>query len=181
MTVFLQKDIGLILENIYPDGNFCDSFEGRVVNPGHGNESMWFLMDLAERYNNPELIKQCEEILIRTTEFGWDKEHGGIFYFLDIKGHPVQQLEWDQKLWWVHIESMISFAKAYKITGNPVAKEWFLRLHDYTWNHFRDSEYGEWYGYLTRQGQPLLTLKGGKWKGCFHVPRGLYQLWKTLE
>jgi len=26
-----------------------------------------------------------------------------------------------------------------------------------------------------------LPLKGGKWKGCFHVPRGLYQCWKTLE
>jgi len=27
----------------------------------------------------------------------------------------------------------------------------------------------------------LLPLKGGKWKGCFHVPRGLYQSWKILE
>lgn len=182
MTNFLQKDSGIILENVYPDGSFCDSFEGRVVNPGHGNESMWFLMDLAVRYNNQPLIKQCEEILIRTTNYGWDKEHGGIFYFLDVKGHPVQQLEWDQKLWWVHVESMISFAKAYKLTGNPVSKEWFIKLHDYTWSHFRDTEFGgEWFGYLNRQGQPLLTAKGGKWKGCFHIPRGLYQLWKTLE
>lgn len=182
LTDFLQKDKGIILENVYPDGSFCDSFEGRVVNPGHGNESMWFLMDVAVKYNMPQLIKQCEEILIRTTEFGWDKEHEGIFYFLDIKGHPVQQLEWDQKLWWVHIETMISFAKAYKLTGNPVCKEWFVKLHDYTWNHFRDTKHGgDWFGYLTRQGQPLLMAKGGKWKGCFHVPRGLYQLWKTLE
>jgi N-acylglucosamine 2-epimerase len=27
----------------------------------------------------------------------------------------------------------------------------------------------------------LIPLKGGKWKGCFHIPRGLYQGWKTLE
>lgn len=182
MTNFLQKDTGIILENIYPDGTFCDSFEGRLVNPGHGNESMWFLMDLATRYNNQDLIKKCEEILIQTTEFGWDQENGGIFYFLDIKGNPVQELQWDQKLWWVHIETMISFAKAYKLTGNPVCKEWFLKLHKYTWNHFRDIEYGgEWFGYLTREGKPLLEAKGGKWKGCFHVPRGLFQLWKTLE
>ncbi len=182
MTNFLQKDKGIILENIHPDGSFCDSFEGRLVNPGHGNESMWFLIDLAIRYNKPELIKQCEDTLIRTTEYGWDKTYGGIFYFLDIKGHPLQQLEWDQKLWWVHIETMISFAKAYKLTGNPKSKEWFMRLHDYTWSHFRDSEFGgEWFGYLTRRGEPLSMAKGGKWKGCFHVPRGLYQLWKTLE
>lgn len=182
MTDFLQEDSGLILENVYPDGTFCDSFEGRVVNPGHGNESMWFLMDVAVRFNMPELIKKCEKILIRTTEFGWDKKHGGIYYFLDIKGHPVQQLEWNQKLWWVHIETLISFAKAYKLTGNPVCKEWFIILHDYTWNHFRDKDLGgDWFGYLTREGEPLLMAKGGKWKGCFHVPRGLYQLWQVLE
>jgi N-acylglucosamine 2-epimerase len=182
MTHFLNKEHGIIMENVFPDGSFSDSFEGRLINPGHGNESMWFLMDLAVRYNNLDLIKQCEAILIRTTEFGWDKEYGGIYYFLDVKGHPMQELQWNQKLWWVHIETMISFAKAYKLTGNKKCKEWFVKLHEYTWNHFRDETYkGEWFGYLTREGKPLNEAKGGKWKGCFHVPRGLYQLWKILE
>lgn len=27
----------------------------------------------------------------------------------------------------------------------------------------------------------LLPLKGGKWKGCFHVPRGLMNVWRILE
>ena len=45
----------------------------------------------------------------------------------------------------------------------------------------KDQEYPEWFGYLNRRGEVLLPLKGGKWKGCFHVPRGLYQCWKTLE
>jgi len=27
----------------------------------------------------------------------------------------------------------------------------------------------------------LLPLKGGKWKGCFHVPRGLMNCWLMLE
>ncbi|MDR0728878.1 MAG: AGE family epimerase/isomerase, partial [Prevotellaceae bacterium] len=57
---------------------------------------------------------------------------------------------------------------------------WFERLHDYTWSHFKDTDYPEWYGYLNRRGEVLLPLKGGKWKGCFHIPRGLYQCWKTL-
>lgn len=37
------------------------------------------------------------------------------------------------------------------------------------------------FAYLNRRGEVLLSLKGGKWKGCFHVPRGLYQIWQTLE
>ena len=44
-----------------------------------------------------------------------------------------------------------------------------------------DKEYPEWYGYLNRRGEVLLPLKGGKWKGCFHVPRGLFQCWRLLE
>ena len=181
MNVFYQKNLGLILENVAPDGSFIDCFEGRTVNPGHTNEAMWFMMDLSERYNDRELMKKATDILLHTIEYGWDKKYGGIFYFKDIKGYPPQQLEWDQKLWWVHIETLIALAKAYKLTGDDRCKYWFLKIHKYTWEHFRDNEFPEWYGYLTRQGIPLLTLKGGKWKGCFHVPRGLFQIWKTLE
>ncbi|MDR1866153.1 MAG: AGE family epimerase/isomerase [Bacteroidales bacterium] len=181
MDVFYQKDTGLIVENVAPDGSFLDCFEGRQVNPGHVNESMWFMMDIAQRYNRQELMLRTVDVLIRSVEYGWDKQYDGIFYFLDCKGYPPQQLEWDQKLWWVHVETLIALLKGYKYTGDLRCKEWFLKLHDYTWSHFRDNEFPEWYGYLTRQGDPLLTLKGGKWKGCFHVPRGLFQIWTTLN
>jgi N-acylglucosamine 2-epimerase len=181
MEVFYQEDSGLILENVKPDGSFSDSFEGRLLNPGHAIEAMWFIMDLSVRLNRPELATRATEILLRTLKYGWDQEHEGIFYFMDIKGYPPQQLEWDQKLWWVHIETLISLIKGYALTGNPECLKWFETVHDYTWSHFADPEYGEWYGYLNRRGEVLLPLKGGKWKGCFHVPRGLLQVWKTLE
>lgn len=181
MDVFYDQNSGLILENVTPEGNLSDSFEGRLLNPGHSNESMWFMMDLAVRNNDRALIDKCVDILLRTTEKGWDQKYGGIFYFLDLKGHPVQQLEWDQKLWWVHIETLISMAKAYRLTGNEACKNWFETIHEYSWKHFKDPECAEWFGYLNRQGEPLLELKGGKWKGCFHVPRGLYEIWKILE
>jgi N-acylglucosamine 2-epimerase len=58
---------------------------------------------------------------------------------------------------------------------------WFEKIHEYSWKHFRDNEYHEWFGYLNRQGEVLLNLKGGKWKGCFHVPRAMLQVYKTLE
>jgi N-acylglucosamine 2-epimerase len=181
MEVFYDSASGLILENVTPEGEFSDSFEGRLLNPGHTNESMWFMMDLAVRNNDKLLIDKSIEILLRSTEKGWDEKHGGLFYFLDIKGYPAQQLEWDQKLWWVHIETLIAMAKGYRLTGNVACKNWFEILHEYTWTHFKDPEYPEWFGYLNRQGEPLLELKGGKWKGCFHVPRGLYEIWKILE
>ncbi len=181
MEVFYQPDFGLILENVKPDGSFSDSFEGRLLNPGHAIEAMWFIMDLSVRLQKPELVEKAVEIVLRTLEYGWDNEFGGIYYFLDIKGNPPQQLEWDQKLWWVHIETLISLIKGYALTKNAKCLTWFEKVHDYTWSHFADPEQGEWFGYLNRRGEVLLPLKGGKWKGCFHVPRGLYQVWKTLE
>jgi len=181
MEVFYQEESGLILENVHPDGSFSDSFEGRLLNPGHAIEAMWFVMDLSVRLKRPKLAEKAVKIVLNTLEYGWDQEFGGIFYFLDCKGYPPQQLEWDQKLWWVHIETLISLIKGYALTGNPKCLEWFEKVHDYTWSHFPDPARGEWFGYLNRRGELLLPLKGGKWKGCFHVPRGLFQVWKTLE
>jgi N-acylglucosamine 2-epimerase len=181
LDVFWRPEIGLIVENVAKDGQLSDSFEGRQLNPGHAVEAMWFIMDLGLRLNRPELIEKAVEISLKMVEYGWDKTHGGIFYYLDRCNYPPQQLEWDQKLWWVHVESLVGMLKGYQCTGNRQCLEWFEKLHHYTWSHFKDPDYPEWFGYLNRQGEVLLPLKGGKWKGCFHVPRALYQCWKLLE
>lgn len=182
MEVFLRPELGgLIVENVTVNGELSDTFDGRLMNPGHAIEAMWFIMDLGHRLNRPELINKAVETTLKMIDYGWDKEHGGIFYYMDRLGRPPQQLEWDQKLWWVHIETLISLLKGYNLTGSQECLKWFEKIHDYTWSHFKDQKYPEWYGYLNRRGEVLLTLKGGKWKGCFHVPRGLYQCWKVLE
>lgn len=181
LEVFYRPELGLIVENVSEQGRLLDSFDGRLMNPGHAIEAMWFIMDLGVRLNRKELIEKAVKIALQEVEFGWDKQYGGIFYYMDRLGHPVQQLEWDQKLWWVHIETLISMLKGYQLTGSEECLQWFERVHDYVWTHFADPEYPEWFGYLNRQGEILLPLKGGKWKGCFHVPRGLYQCWQVLE
>jgi len=181
MEVFYHKESGLILENVTPEGNFSDSFEGRLLNPGHAIEAMWFIMDIGEKKNDQELIRKAKDITLHTLEYAWDEPYDGILYFMDILNKPTQQLEWDQKLWWVHIETLIALLKGYHYTKDEKCLEWFKKVHDYSWSHFADPDYGEWYGYLRRDNSVLLPLKGGKWKGCYHVPRGLYQCWKTLE
>ena len=182
LDVFYKDEVGMMVENVSSlDGSLMDCFEGRVINPGHNLEAMWFLMDLGVRLNDRSLIDKAVKIALNVIAYGWDKEYGGIFYFMDRKGYPQQQLEWDQKLWWVHIESAIAMLKGYVLTGNGECLRWFEKLDGYMWSHFKDREYPEWFGYLNRRGEVLLPLKGGKWKGCFHVPRGLYQMWKMLE
>lgn len=180
-TLFLDADENLLFENVSPDGSHPDCFDGRLINPGHGIEAMWFIMDIARRRSDSGLIEKALDVILNTLEFAWDAEYGGIFYFLDIRNKPPLQLEWDQKLWWVHLETLVALAMGYASTGRRQAAEWFEKVHDYTWSHFPDPEYGEWFGYLNRRGERLLDLKGGKWKGCFHVPRALYLCYKHLS
>lgn len=170
MEVFYRPELGLIVENVSVDGRLMDNFEGRSLNPGHAIEAMWFIMDLGKRLNRPELIEKAVKIALEEVKYGWDPVYGGIYYFMDRLGHPVQQLEWDQKLWWVHIETLISMLKGYQLTGSQECLEWFEKVHHYVWTHFVDLEYPEWFGYLNRQGEVLLPLKGGNGKVVFMFP-----------
>lgn len=182
MEVFLRPELGgIIVENVNADGSLSDTFQGRLVNPGHAIEAMWFIMDIGVRLNRKDLVKKAVQTTLTMLEYGWDKQYGGIFYFMDRKGYPPQELEWDQKLWWVHVEALISLLKGYQLTGSEECLQWFEKLHNYTWDHFKDPQHPEWWGYLNRRGEVLLDLKGGKWKGCFHVPRGLYQCRNILR
>ena len=181
MNDFLDPDQGLLYEQVSPDGSHIDCFEGRLINPGHGIEAMWFIMDIARRRQNTELISRAVDAVLNILDFGWDQEYGGIYYFMDAHGYPPQQLEWNQKLWWVHLEALVALAMAYHLTGRQVCWNWYQKVHEYAWTHFADPDYGEWYGYLDRRGEVLLNLKGGKWKGCFHVPRALYLCWREFE
>ena len=180
-SLFLDQDRQVLLENVGPGGAKLDCHEGRLINPGHGIEAMWFIMDIAERRNDRALAERAVEVVLRTLELGWDASMGGIFYFLDGQGHPPQQLEWDQKLWWVHAETLVALLKGYRLTGREACWSWYEKLHAYTWGHFPDRDFGEWYGYLNRRGEVLLPLKGGKWKGCFHVPRALFLCMREFE
>lgn len=172
---------GLLHEFVSIDGGIIDTFEGRLLNPGHAIEACWFLMDLAANFKDQATIRECSDLCLRMIKKGWDGKHGGIYYFLDSKGAPPQHLEWNQKLWWVQLEALVALSKILKYNPSAEAWLWFQKIHDYAWNHFRDPEYGEWYGYLTEQGNVLVPLKGGKWKGCFHLPRALHECSTALK
>ena len=45
------------------------------------------------------------------------------------------------------------------------------QVSDWTYAHFPDGEYGEWYGYLHRDGSVAQPAKGNIFKGPFHIPR----------
>lgn len=170
---FLKREERALFEIVGPNGERLDSPEGRCLNPGHAIETSWFLMHEARHRHDKALLTSALDILRWSLEKGWDEEHGGILSFVDIEGRPTEQLEWDMKLWWPHTEALYALLLAYQMTGEGLYAEWYERVHAWSFGHFPDREYGEWFGYLHRDGSVALRLKGSMWKGPFHLPRAL--------
>ena len=170
-----HPELGCTLENVGPNGEACLHYtEGRIVNPGHDIEAVWFILEYAKRTGDPDLVKKAEQMFEFAINAGWDKEYGGLLYFVDALGLPPESYEHDMKLWWPHNEILISSLMLYKDTGKEVYLEWFFRTLDYCKEYFADEEYGEWYGYLRRDGKPTMPpCKGSTFKGPFHLPRML--------
>ncbi|MEZ5352134.1 MAG: AGE family epimerase/isomerase [Bryobacteraceae bacterium] len=175
---------GVLLENISVSESNEDLRslpEGRLVSPGHSLEVSWFLLDVLERRPDPAAQQHVLAILEASLEFGWDRQYGGLLYFMDVEGKPALQLEAPMKLWWPHTEAIYALVRAWALTGSAQWLGWLERVHEYTYHTFPDPAHGEWYGYCDRAGKPSTSLKGNNYKGCFHVPRSLWLSIQALE
>jgi N-acylglucosamine 2-epimerase len=163
-----------LLENLPLDGShYADSPDTRLLCPGSAIEVAWFLLHAAEALADETANDFLYDVVEGSLELGWDARHGGLYYFMDSAGLPPLQLEANMKLWWPHTEAIYATALAYSKTKDPKWLKWWKRVDEYAFRTFVDWQYGEWYGYCDRQGHPTHQLKGGPYKGFFHVPRCL--------
>ncbi len=178
-----KKDMRCTLEMVGPKGEFYgDVSQGRIVNPGHDIECSWFLFEYANVSNDKELYKEAEGIFNDAIETGWDDVYGGLKYFIDCKNLPPESYEHDMKLWWPHNEILIASLMAYRDTQDEKYFAWFEKTLDYCKEYFEEKEYGEWYGYLRRDGKPTEpSAKGSTFKGPFHLPRMLVMVDQMIE
>ncbi|MBN2446325.1 MAG: AGE family epimerase/isomerase [Phycisphaerae bacterium] len=181
MRDFVRDADACVLETVGPAGQKIDEPEGRVMNPGHAIETAWFIMEVARRRGARDLIQRAARVLDISFERGWDSEYGGLLHLIDVDGKPPTQLEHDMKLWWPHCETLYAALLSYHLLGDEKYARMYEQVHEYTFGHFPDPEHGEWFAYLRRDGSVLSPLKGGTWKGPFHVPRALLLCWKLLE
>ena len=171
-TYFIHPEFKALLETVGPNGEFIDTINGRTINPGHCIETSWFLFDVAhDRGNDKELIDLGLQIFDWSWEWGWDKEYGGIINFRDCRNLPAQDYSQDMKFWWPQTESIIATLYAYKLTKDEKYLQMHRQISEWTYAHFPDHEYGEWYGYLHRDGSVAQPAKGNLFKGPFHIPR----------
>lgn len=177
----IKEDIECVIETVGANGELINHFDGRTLNPGHAIEGAWFIMAEGNHRNDDSLIQLGCQMLDWMWQRGWDSEHGGMLYFTSVDEKPVQEYWHDMKFWWPHNETIIATLMAFHLTGDSKYKDWHRQVHDWAYSHFADSEHGEWYGYLRRDGNISNTLKGNLWKGPFHLPRMQLMCWQLLE
>ena len=181
-TLFVKDDIRCVMEQVAPDGAIIDHIDGRTLNPGHAIEGAWFILhEAVHRGTDARLLDLGCRMIDYMWERGWDKEYGGLFYFRDVYGKPVQEYWQDMKFWWPHNEAIIATLLAHLMTGEERYAKMHRQVHEYSYSRFHDPQYGEWFGYLHRDGTLAQTAKGNLFKGAFHVPRQEWYCWQILK
>ena len=183
---FIKPEFEAVLEMVGPNGEFIDGFDGRLLNPGHAIECGWFILHEANlRPPQSAARERMKRIGLSIIDYswnkGWDEQYGGIIYYRDAKGLPATEYWHDMKFWWPQNEAIIATLLAWQLTGDEKYARWHQMAHDWAYAHFPDSEHGEWYGYLHRDGSVSTPIKGNLWKGPFHLPRMQWYCWKLLE
>ncbi len=171
-SYFMHPEYEALLEMVGENGEVIDTINGRTINPGHCIETAWFLLEEA-RYRNwdKDLVDTAITILDWSWKWGWDEQYGGIINFKDCKNLPPQDYSQDMKFWWPQTEAVIATLYAYLATKDEKYLEMHKQISDWTYAHFPDKEFGEWYGYLHRDGTVAQPAKGNIFKGPFHIPR----------
>ncbi len=181
IRLHVDDESEVVFEHVRPDGSRLPGPMGRLLNPGHAIEAGWFLQHVAQRLGHQNMAQLAMNMVRWSYRRGWDDEHGGLFYFQDCEGYSPVQLEWSMKLWWPHCEALYAHLLNHAFSGAHADWKAFKEVEQYCFENFSDPEYGEWYGYLDREGRITHRFKGGAYKGCFHVPRALWLCLRLLN
>ena len=169
---FIHPEFKCLLETVGENGEFIDTNMTRTINPGQCIETSWFIMEEAKlRGWDKPMFDLALQVFDWSWDWGWDKQYGGIINFRDCKNLPSQDYSQDMKFWWPQCETIIASLYAYLGTGDEKYLYRHERISEWTYAHFPDAEYGEWYGYLHRDGTVAQPAKGNLYKGPFHIPR----------
>jgi len=169
------------LEYLAPDGSPVLTGRGRLIDPGHTMEALWFAMEEGVH------TERAGQVLDWVIDRCYDEEYGGFYHICDIDGgkpkdnldtvdYGIAKINWNDKVWWVQCEALVALAMSARLNNNPRHYKYFLKQMEFTESLFRDKEYGEWYAFVKPDGTILSDIKGFAGKGPYHVPRCLMKL-----
>ncbi|MBN1439031.1 MAG: AGE family epimerase/isomerase [Anaerolineales bacterium] len=146
---------------------------------GHDIEASWLLWeaagiqadaDLREKTRGP-VIRLAEAVLREAVE-----KDGSVVY----EGGPQGVVNTEKALW-TQVEAMVGFYNASQIAGREEFAEAAHRVWRYIRDRHADSEHGEWFKLLSRDGKPVPgRYKIGPWDCPYHSVRACLEMMARL-
>lgn len=180
MDVFRRPERKRIFEFVNLDNTLMTAQPGFTNVPGHALESMWFMIHIYQQSGQQIRVQQAIESIRWHIELGWDDVYGGVVAALDADG-SFWENQSDHKLWWVQAEALYSLLLAYSVSKDTFFLDWFMRVHDYTFNHYPVPRFGEWFQRLDREGNHVKNIVALPVKDPYHVIRSLMNCIAILE
>ncbi|HMD61112.1 MAG TPA: AGE family epimerase/isomerase, partial [Opitutaceae bacterium] len=163
---------------------------GDGVSYGHDIELSWLLVEAAQVLGDPALLVRARQeavAIARVTNAEGVDGDGGLYNEGDPKG-PTNT----NKEWWEQAEAAVGFLNAFQISGDPAYFADSERSWRFIQDKFVDRRHGDWHNTLTRDGTPILEIKGffgrsfpsskmGLWKCPYHNSRSCMQVIERVD
>ena len=197
LTYFVKDNI--LLECLTSDYKQLESRYGRHINPGHTAECMWFILEASQWIEMPEVRDIALNVIKNISSMAWDRTYGGMYYYLDRSGKMPQgeyleeeealasamMRDWDDKMWWPHLETMYANMVGTLCYGDESCWEEYIKYREYTLKTFpnENKNIGEWIQIRNRKGEPLCEQVGGRLpvKDPYHLLRTMMLLIERIS
>ncbi len=190
-----NPDIGLNNENLNFDFTRPAGEESKSL-LGHSIETLWMVMDEAERRNDLQLWNLCAERIRRHIEVGWDWIYGGLSQWVNVDHGdyvwPIERpvgtdLEFRfrgeyhyMKTLWSLNEIMVACLKIFERTGAEWAERFFGMAQDVIDAKFSRKRFGQ-PGYMLFADRRMVQQPHVSRQDNYHPPRQLMLNLMTLE
>lgn len=174
----VRKKVGACTDQHFENWQPCRGPDFDRVSYGHDIENIWLLMQACRTVgiNSALLLDLYQTIFHYTLRYGYDRTNGG-FYHSGPLNAPADRRE---KIWWVQAEALVAALHMYRMTGEEIYRECFLKTLDWVINRQVDWQHGDWYESVSASGQ-VGGVKTGPWKCPYHNGRAMLQCLEMLD
>lgn len=191
-------------ENLYLSMDWVNQMH--IDSYGHDIEFSWLLAEAAEVLGDEEIIADTRRIAVKmaevnlkegTSEKGYVK--GEKFWDGRPSFGPPPQAQgqgrgqrqgqaqtppvFQERLeWWPQAEGVVGYVNAWQISGDKKYLDAAVNVWSWIKNHVIDYEYGEWYGNVTPEGEPIKTSeKASMWRCPYHNSRMGFEILNRIQ
>ncbi len=147
------------------------------VSYGHDIENVWLLQEACDALELPHgpLLDLYHGLFDYSLKHGFDAKQGGFYYF----GPFEKPAENRYKDWWVQAECLVSALKMYRLTGQDMYRDCFLKTLNWIATRQVDWKSGDWHARIAPDGSPS-GGKAGAWKSPYHNGRAVLRCLELL-